>query len=610
MNAVMKSGLTPACSAVLLLLFSTAPSAVEAQFSYIVSNGTVTITGYIGPGGDLVIPGTINGLRVIALGDGAFRYQRTLNSVTIPDRVTDIGYQAFGDCTNLAGVSMGGGLTRIQSSAFWNCARLACINIPDAVTNIGDLTFHNCTSLTNVTIGRGVQRIAEGYIESWGIRSIGARAFSGCTSLAAITVDPLNAFFSSVDGVLFNKARTILIAWPGAKPGAFTIPSGVTNLEEYAFRYCGNLTTLTIPASLAYISYPGFWGCTNLVAIDVEPLNPVFSSTEGILFSKNHGMLRKYPGSRRGSYTIPDYVTSLGFGAFGDCVGLTSIAIPFRITSIAEYAFLGCSGLTNIAFPSTLRGIEELAFSDCASLSTVVIPSGLLYIADGGFARCPSLSGVYFQGNAPASIWYWEGPFWGSTNVTVYYLPGTTGWTNTFGGRPTAVWTWPPVADASATEATVISGNSLNAFAVLDGTRSSDPDGDRLEYLWLSTLGSQPSTLLATGSVAVVVLPVGLTTVQLVVSDGVLSNTNSVTIEVLPAAEAVQRLIVRVASSCPRPKPLVASLSAALASLERGHSGTAANQLGAFQNKVGAQVGEPALAQEFIQAAQRIRDAL
>jgi hypothetical protein len=170
----------------------------------------------------------------------------------------------------------------------------------------------------------------------------------------------------------------------------------------------------------------------------------------------------------------------------------------------------------------------------------------------------------------------------------------------------------PPVSDASATKPVVISADGTNATVVLDGTRSSDPDGDLLEYLWFSTLNSQPSTLLASGAVAVVVLPVGTHSLLLVVSDGLLAATNALTLEVITTVEAVERLATAVEAQVPRARPLLASLEAAIASIARNNTVSAINQLLAFQNKVRAQVmrRDAALAASLIQAAQEIIDAL
>ena len=169
-----------------------------------------------------------------------------------------------------------------------------------------------------------------------------------------------------------------------------------------------------------------------------------------------------------------------------------------------------------------------------------------------------------------------------------------------------------PIADASASQLLYISPNGLNATATLKGWRSSDPDGDALQYYWLATPGSQPATLLASGVEAVVVLPVGIHPLELVVSDGVVSATNALTVEVITTRMAMVRLIEEAQTEWRRSQPLVATLSAALASLQRGNAIAAINQLLAFQNKVRAQVApsDPALAATFIQMAQETIDAL
>src|SRR5512145_1057958 len=108
----------------MLLLLLTLPAVVQAQFNYTTDGGTITITGYTGPGGAVVIPATINGLPVRRIGDNAFAYENSLSSVTIPSSVTSIGDYAFESCTSLTSVTIGNGVTSIGMGAFRNCTSL------------------------------------------------------------------------------------------------------------------------------------------------------------------------------------------------------------------------------------------------------------------------------------------------------------------------------------------------------------------------------------------------------------------------------------------------------------------------------------------------------
>jgi len=170
----------------------------------------------------------------------------------------------------------------------------------------------------------------------------------------------------------------------------------------------------------------------------------------------------------------------------------------------------------------------------------------------------------------------------------------------------------PPVADASATAPVSISANGTNATVALNGTRSSDPDGDLLHYQWFSLPNGEPAVPLAHGVVALVSLPLGEHPMALVVSDGLAAATNAFQVEVITAAEAVRRLMARVERTVRRAQPLLATVSAVLASLERGSPGSAVNQLQAFQHKVQAQVApmDPALAANLTAEARAIINAL
>lgn len=139
-------------------------------------------------------------------------------------------------------------VTGIGESAFENCTGLTSVSIPSSVTNIGRFAFQNCFRLESVTVPSSVTSIGEG-------------AFWSCISLLSIDVEPDNATYCSEDGVLYDKDKTVLHAYPEGKAGLFTVPSSVTSIGFGAFFGCEALTSVTLPDGLTSIANNGFYGC-------------------------------------------------------------------------------------------------------------------------------------------------------------------------------------------------------------------------------------------------------------------------------------------------------------------------------------------------------------
>ena len=384
----------------LLLLVAVAAAQAQAQdFTYTNNNGAITITGYTGPGGNVSIPSTIEGLVVTGIGDSAFFLSTNIAKVTIPNGVTNIGDHAFNG-SSLAGVTVGNGVTTIGSNAFGFCHSLTNVIIPDSVTCIKDGAgwvggaFTFCTSLTNITVGRGVTNIGDFAFNSCallislvipdGVVRIGAASFGGCTSLSNIMVG-----------------------------------KSVTTIADWAFVGC-TFTNVTIPNSVTNIGNGVFSRCPNLIAITADPLSTAYTSVDGVLFNKDQTALIACPGAKGGSYTIPSTVSNIGADAFSDCASLTSITIPNSVTNIADAAFDRC-GLTNVTIPDSVTRIGNFLFNGCNRLR-----------------------GIYFQGSAPSFIWY--GTLAAYTSAAVYYLAGTAGWGATFGASPAVLWNPQPQA--------------------------------------------------------------------------------------------------------------------------------------------------------------------
>lgn len=182
---------------------------------------------------DLVIPDNITIIK-----DYTFAGFRCLTSITIPKNVTSIGEGAFRECSKLSSITIPDNVTFIGDSAFSHCDSLTSITIPDSVTTIGDAAFFSCDSLTSITIPDGVT-------------FIGDTAFSFCDRLTNIDVSPDNRNYSSTDGVLFNKDKSILECYPrGKKENYYIIPDNVALIGTCAFYDCVNLTAITIPNSV------------------------------------------------------------------------------------------------------------------------------------------------------------------------------------------------------------------------------------------------------------------------------------------------------------------------------------------------------------------------
>ena len=144
----------------------------------------------------------------------------------------------------------------IGASAFSECRSLTSVTIPNGVTNIGERAFSGCEGLTSVTISDSVT-------------SIGRGAFSYCSSLTGIWVSKGNRYYSSdASGILFSKDQATLIQCPGAfKAYTYTIPNSVTNIGDYAFYYCSDLTSVTIPDSVTSIGKEAFNFCYKLTDV-------------------------------------------------------------------------------------------------------------------------------------------------------------------------------------------------------------------------------------------------------------------------------------------------------------------------------------------------------
>lgn len=225
-------------------------------------------------------------------------------------------------------------VTTVCEDSFRYAENLTSVTLPERLTNIGEEAFYG-SALTSVMIPASVT-------------SIGKNAFGWCPSLKTITVNADNKNYSSDEyGVLFNKDKTELIKYPNdcAKTD-YSIPDGVKALAENAFENCYKLSHVTIPSSVVSIGNGVFFNCY-LKGITVDSANQNYASDDnGVLFTKDKTELIQYPiRNEKSDYIVPDGVVTIKESAFQNCQTIKSVSIPESVTTIENYAFMLCGKL-------------------------------------------------------------------------------------------------------------------------------------------------------------------------------------------------------------------------------------------------------------------------
>ena len=433
------------------------PAIIHAQFNFTTNtDGTLNVYQYTGSGGAVTVPDTYGGLRVTTISSDAFYQDYTVTSITIGTNVANIGQNAIFQCTTLAGVTLPGSVTNIGMGPFVDCQSLTAISFSASnqyYLSTNQILFNRAqTSLIEFPGGVGCS-----YTIAAAVTNVG-EAFIGNT-LTSIAVNPTNAYYSSTNGVLFNKSRNVLLEYPGAAIGNYTVPTNVIIVAGASFEYSTGVSGVSLGTNVTSIQSFAFYDCSALTNISVNSTNLYYSSTNGVLFDKKQTDLIQYPSGLPGSYVIPATVTNLESGSFGDAFGLTSVVIPDSVkgigaetfyscehlasaslgngvTSIGQQAFYYCTNLQEVAIPNSVTNIATFAFYYCPSLTSVTFGTGVRYIGQEAFGGCENLTNACFSGSQPTdggSIFYFD-----ISLSTIDYVSGATGWGSTYDGFATA----------------------------------------------------------------------------------------------------------------------------------------------------------------------------
>jgi len=357
---------------------------------------------------------------VTEIGDYAFYNNRNLESIDL-NKVTKIGSYAFSGCRKIEYVMLPETLSYLGDHAFYNCSLLSFISwgevsqiksipayafaktalesakLPNGAEEVCDYAFAYCNNLNAVTLSRTVKK--------WS-----SSALFGCYNINIIEVEDENQNYSSLDGVLFDKNKTVLLTYPAGKEGdSYTIPESVNKIAGGAFGYSKfktiDVANVTVIGSEAFansniqsinlekmteINYEAFYNCNGLTAV-TWPSKINIIPSEIFRYCKNLETV-----------IIPETVTSINNNAFSNCTSLKNIVLPSSLETIGSYAFYNCSSIEQIDLADKLTNIGYAAFSGCSGLTTVTVPENVTSLGDYVFANCSGLKTVNVQyGNIP-----------------------------------------------------------------------------------------------------------------------------------------------------------------------------------------------------------------
>lgn len=387
-----------------------------------------------------------------------YRYlpQNQDSSYTVPQGVSYIGGGAFADCKNLKQLVLSDSVTKLGDRSFANSG-LTAMTLSDNVDSCGAGIFAGCASLSEVQLSKRLWYLSrETFLDCISLTSItlpanigayGNSVFEGCTSLSEIEVSDASKYFSSVDGVLFDKEKTKLCYYPlGKKESDYQIPEGTITIGERAFCYCTALQRIEIPASIKVIESYAFYQ---------SKLQEVFLP-DSITSMGNYAFAKCEKMSK---IKLSNGLSEIPYRAFAECVAITEVTIPREVISVRGSAFEGCSNLVQylvddkntsytvvdgvlysksmqtlqlypiakvkesftvpdsvtkigagafaqakwlkkIAFSENVTDIEWCAFEGCENLKTVRLPKNLTSISNKSFAECTALTTI----KIPASV--------------------------------------------------------------------------------------------------------------------------------------------------------------------------------------------------------------
>lgn len=341
--------------------------------------------------------------------------------LVIPTGTREIGDYAFSR-SDAVQVVLPAGVTKIGRCAFQRCLNLVSVTLPEGVEEIGDHAFQRCSKLEEVNLPDSVTHL-------------GRNPFAG--SPVTLSLSASHPALELRADVLIERSTGKLLSFPcvGSEP-AYEIPGDIREIGEFAFAYCKDLFTLTVPANveiaenafyrnetieavtlpegLTVIRENTFWGCINLKTVEIPGSVTEIGAfafnccqaMETLTFPKS--LVRLGEGAFQGclalrEVTVPSAIGIIPARAFDACIRLERVEIQEGITQIAPYAFYDCEMLQAVTLPESLTRIDRYAFYRCAILENITIPAAVNRLGDEVFGMCPKLTVTAAKGSEAAA---------------------------------------------------------------------------------------------------------------------------------------------------------------------------------------------------------------
>ena len=378
---------------------------------------------------------TISGAGMIDSTDSDFPSSDSIVSLVIKDGITEIGYEMFFGCENLENIvipdsvvsisrdafkgtkyynvdsnwqdgqlyinhalvcvkedsakgefKIKDGTTVIADAAFEGCCNLSSITIPDSVTHIGADVFYNCDNLNKIDMSSNIESVGIGAFEYTAYYDNQSNWNNGALYVGAALI----AVNADLTGKYRVKDSTRVVAdevFRACRLTEVSLPNGLVNIGGgYAFAYCNNLESITIPDTVTEMGSGVFEACRNLKKV---VLSNALTVVPSYAFENCENLESIY---------MPDSVTEIGEYAFYQCAALEKIAFSESLTTIGEMAFGECSKISSIRLPNSVKVIENQAFYECTGLKSLTLSTNLVSIGDCAFQdNC--LSTVYIPGD-------------------------------------------------------------------------------------------------------------------------------------------------------------------------------------------------------------------